>query len=87
MTEQLGKLRWRCRRGMKELDLLASSYLDQYYLTTSKEEQQAFANLMELQDPLLISYIFGGETLKDVTMARVIGVMRTLLLSTHLSSL
>jgi antitoxin CptB len=79
MEEQMGKLRWRCRRGMKELDLLTLGYLERYYLTVSAEERQAFADLLELQDPLLMSYMVGRQTPADATTARVVGVMRTLL--------
>ena len=79
MDEQIGKLRWRCRRGMKELDLLVLGYLDHHYPTASAEEQQAFANLLEQQDPLLMAYVVGRETPVDATMARVVGIMWTLL--------
>ena len=79
MGEQMGKLRWRCRRGMKELDLLTLGYLERHYPTAPAEEQQAFADLLELQDPLLMSYMVGRETPADATTARVVGVMRTLL--------
>ena len=79
MDEQIGKLRWRCRRGMKELDLLTLGYLEEYYPTASTEEQQAFAALLELQDPLLMSYMVGREIPADVVTARVVGRMRTLL--------
>ena len=80
MDEQIGKLRWRCRRGMKELDLLTLGYLERHYPTAPADEQQAFAALLELQDPLLMSYMVGRETpADDATTARVVGVMRTLL--------
>ncbi|MDG4552601.1 MAG: succinate dehydrogenase assembly factor 2 [Candidatus Contendobacter sp.] len=79
MDEQIGKLRWRCRRGMKELDLLTLAYLERHYPTAPAEEQQAFADLLELQDPLLMSYMVGREIPADATTARVVGVMRTLL--------
>ena len=79
MEEQMGKLRWRCRRGMKELDLLTLGYLERYYPGASAEDQQAFAELLEVQDPLLMSYVVGRQTPADPAMARVIGVMRTLL--------
>lgn len=82
MEEQIGKLRWRCRRGMKELDLLTLGYLERYYPTAPAEEQQAFADLLELQDPLLMSYMVGRETPADAVTAKVVGVMRTLLNST-----
>ena len=82
MDEQIGKLRWRCRRGMKELDLLTLAYLERHYPTAPAEEQQAFAALLELQDPLLMSYMVGRETPADGTTARVVAVMRKLLNST-----
>ena len=81
MDEQIGKLRWRCRRGMKELDLLTLGYLEQHYPEAPTEDQQAFADLLELQDPLLMSYMVGRETPADAVTARVVGVMRTLICS------
>ncbi len=47
------KLRWRCRRGTKELDTLTERYLDQHFSAASQQEQRAFAQLLELQDPEL----------------------------------
>jgi antitoxin CptB len=79
VDEQIGKLRWRCRRGMKELDLLTLGYLEKCYPTASAEERRAFADLLELQDPLLMSYMVGREVPADAVTARVVGVMRTLL--------
>ena len=79
MDELIGKLRWRCRRGMKELDLLTLGYLERYYPEASAEEQQAFADLLELQDPQLMGYILGRGAPADAVTTRVVGVMRTLL--------
>jgi antitoxin CptB len=76
---QYNKLHWRCRRGMKELDLLTLGYLERYYRDAPAEDQDAFARLLELQDPRLMGYILGRETPADATTARVVGVMRTLL--------
>ena len=78
MDGQMSKLRWRCRRGMKELDLLTLGYLEQCYLDAAAEDQRAFANLLELQDPLLMSYMVGREILEDTVTARVVSTMRTL---------
>ncbi len=78
MDEQIGKLRWRCRRGMKELDLLTLGYLERHYPDAPVAEQHAFAELLELQDPLLMSYMVGRETPADATTARVVSIMRTL---------
>jgi len=77
--ELIGKLHWRCRRGMKELDLLTEGYLERYYPTASAGDRQAFTEVLELQDPLLMSYVVGRQTPENPAMARVIDIMRTLL--------
>ncbi len=47
------KLRWRCRRGTKELDTLTTRYLEHFYDDATPSEQRAFAHLLTLQDPEL----------------------------------
>jgi antitoxin CptB len=59
--EELGKLRWRCRRGMKELDILLARYLDERFCAASRPEQRRFRQLLETSDPLLYAYCLGSE--------------------------
>ena len=61
MAVDAGKLRWRCRRGMKELDILLTRYVDERYGAASAEEQQAFLRLLEAQDPVIYAYCLGQE--------------------------
>ena len=61
MPHRDGHLRWRCRRGMKELDILLTRYLDERYGTAPPEEQDAFRGLLEAQDPLIYAYCLGSE--------------------------
>ena len=61
MAADTGKLRWRCRRGMKELDILLTRYVDERYGAASAEEQQAFEHLLETQDPVIYAYCLGQE--------------------------
>lgn len=72
MNESLSKLRWRCRRGMKELDVLLLGYLERCYETASTEKQQAFADLLDYQDPQLMGYIIGRETSSDKVFSELI---------------
>jgi antitoxin CptB len=57
----LAKLKWRCRRGIKELDVLLTRYLEQYYEPASLTEQQAFQALLELSDAKLYNYLIKNE--------------------------
>jgi antitoxin CptB len=61
MDGEIGKLRWRCRRGMKELDLLLTRYVDEHYRQAAAAEQAAFRRLLELQDPVINDYVLGRD--------------------------
>ncbi len=70
-TEQINhykKLKWRCRRGMKELDILLSCYISNHYKNANNEEQQHFENLLNKQDPELFSLFTGQESLQETEM-------------------
>jgi antitoxin CptB len=56
-----GRLRWRCRRGMKELDILLARYMDERFCAAPTEEQEAFRHLLEIQDPVIYAYCLGSE--------------------------
>ncbi len=51
------RLRWLCRRGMKELDLVMTRYLDTQYSQASETEKESFRELLELPDPDLYSLL------------------------------
>lgn len=72
-----GRLAWRCRRGMKELDLLLRDYLDQLWPAAASAERDAFARLLELPDPELASYLL-GHAAADITLEPVLAVLRGL---------
>jgi len=53
---ELAKLKWQCRRGSLELDLLLQHYLDNSYLQADSDEQERFAKLLELDDEALLAF-------------------------------
>ena len=58
-------LEWRCRRGMKELDLLLVRYLRRRYETAPSDERDAFAEFLELPDPDIARYLIAGDVPDD----------------------
>jgi len=58
-VQELGRLRWRCRRGMKELDVLLTRYVERHYAGASPAAQGAFLELLETPDPLIYAYCMG----------------------------
>jgi antitoxin CptB len=61
MAPDAGRLRWRCRRGMKELDILLTRYMDERFCAAPADEQDAFRGLLEIQDPVIYAYCLGSE--------------------------
>ena len=64
MSEE-ARLRWLCRRGMKELDVVMSRYLEHYYVTATPAEQDQFKKLLELPDPELWTLLLGRSQAPD----------------------
>ena len=58
---EIGKLRWRCRRGMKELDVLLARYVEERFCSASSAERDAFKDLLEAQDAVIYAYCLGQE--------------------------
>jgi antitoxin CptB len=72
----MSRLRWRCRRGMKELDLLLVRYLEQEYPAAASADRAAFARILELQDPELFGYLVGRESPADAGLRNVLARIR-----------
>ena len=69
MNEQQGslqsELRWQCRRGMLELDLLLNGFLDESYHQLSAVEKEQFKNLLDYPDQTLFDLLMGNMQSSD----------------------
>ena len=53
------RLRWRCRRGIRELDLLFNQFLDEYFNDLSEQEKTCFTQLLDEADLDIYDWISG----------------------------
>jgi antitoxin CptB len=72
----LGRLRWRCRRGMKELDVLLERWLERHAATAEPDEIRCFEAMLGLQDPQLARYLLAGDPHPDSATAALIERIR-----------
>lgn len=70
------RLRWQCRRGMRELDVLLSAWLEQRFDGASERQKAAFERLLALPDPELAGYLLQGKTVADPELGDVIQQLR-----------
>ena len=69
---EMARLRWRCRRGMRELDMLLLGYLEQHYASASADQQQAFRRLLSTPDPDILALLTGKLQTDDSQLSDVI---------------
>jgi len=76
-AEEVRRLRWRCRRGMKELELLLGTFLEEGYGRLDEAGRDAFERLLEHPDPVLAGWLLGQAVPMDGEIARVVGAIRS----------
>ncbi len=73
--KELERVRWRCRRGLLELDIVLQRFMDKHYQQLSEAELQQFATLLDLPDNDLWDMI---TTRKELEAASLQPVLRLL---------
>lgn len=74
----LRRLRWRCRRGMRELDVLMIRYLDHRWLHADAAERAQFERLLETEDDRLWRWMMRREVATDPELAALVERILTL---------
>lgn len=73
---EINRLRWQCRRGMRELDLLLLQFLDSSYAGLDTDAAQAFERLLDCPDALLLEWLLGRQRPSDKEVADVVQRIR-----------
>ena len=71
-SNEIPRLRWQCRRGMRELDELLLWWLDACYESADDGRKSAFQQLLTVSDPELVGYFLKGEAPKSESIATVV---------------
>lgn len=66
------RLRWHCRRGMLELDLLLNTFLDSAYTQLSDDEKNHFKLMLDYPDQTLFDLLMGNMKSSDGCIQRII---------------
>ncbi|HVW68257.1 MAG TPA: succinate dehydrogenase assembly factor 2 [Steroidobacteraceae bacterium] len=66
------RLLWRCRRGMKELDIVLERFARAELPGASAGQRQVLARFLELPDPLLAEYLLGNVTPPEPELADLV---------------
>jgi len=71
------RLRWATRRGMLELDLVLSPFLENHYDHISTEEQALFHDLLDEQDQDMFNWFIHRHVPEDVKIKQIVDLVRS----------
>ena len=61
----LNKLRWKSRKGIRELDILLQNYLDTHYSSLDSLDKKLFEEILEIDTYDLLNAISGKSSYND----------------------
>ena len=76
-NHEAARMRWRCRRGLLELDLLLQKFFDRCYHQLSPDDRATFGRLLELPDQTLLEVLLkGADVPSDVGTGNIVNKIR-----------
>jgi antitoxin CptB len=75
-ASDINRLRWRCRRGTRELDRLLGWWLTERYEKSDGAGRAAFANMVEQPDPDLWDWLTGQRQPNDARLLEIVDEIR-----------
>lgn len=70
--EAYNRIYWHSRRGMLELDLILTPFVENHLRQLSAADQQRFVNLLEEEDTDLFRWFLRAETPADAQLASIV---------------
>jgi antitoxin CptB len=59
--KEIERIRWRCRRGLLELDIVLGRFIETHYAQLDEAEQRAFDALLDMPDTVLWDMVAGRQ--------------------------
>ncbi|MGL4475379.1 MAG: succinate dehydrogenase assembly factor 2 [Shewanella sp.] len=72
----ISRVKWACRRGMLELDVLFQPFVNEQYECLTVEDKLCFIRLLTNEDPDLFAWFMGHELCSDPELAAMVVKVR-----------
>jgi antitoxin CptB len=74
-AKRIARLKWACRRGMLELDVLLLPFVEQAFDELSEHQQITFERLLTCDDPDLFAWFMGHKPCHDPELAAMVKLL------------
>jgi len=71
-AKRVARLKWACRRGMLELDVLFLPFVEQAFDSLNSHQQETFERLLTCDDPDLFAWFMGHQACRDPELADMV---------------
>lgn len=71
-SKRYNRLKWACRRGMLELDVLFTPFVETGFDALSDEKKVVFERLLTCDDPDLFAWFMGHQSCDDPELAEMV---------------
>lgn len=75
--KRLSRLKWACRRGMLELDVLFMPFVEEALEQLSYDDKVLFERLLTCDDPDLYAWFMGHQACEDADLAKMVQIILT----------
>ncbi len=74
--KEFERARWRCRRGLLELDIVLQRFMDQYYRQLDQHGLEQFERLLSLPDNDLWDLITARQVTADDNLQQIVELLQ-----------
>lgn len=71
------RLRWQCRRGLLELDILLGEFLEKHYADLPEEQQLQFQKLLNCHDQDILAWLMGYLIPEEQGLQNIVQIIRS----------
>ena len=76
MNIEINKTKWKCRRGLRELDLLFRKFSNNNLESLSEADLEMFNSILDIEDQPIYDFIFknislGNQSQEDFILQRI----------------
>ncbi|MDA9614784.1 succinate dehydrogenase assembly factor 2 [Pseudomonadota bacterium] len=76
MNTEINKTKWKCRRGLRELDLLFRKFSNNNLESLSEADLEMFNSILDIEDQPIYDFIFknislGNQLQEDFILQRI----------------
>ncbi len=76
MSTERSQLIWRCRRGIREMDIVLQDFLNNSYDTLNESDKTSFIQLLDEADLDILNWLMGKDEPETDELKHIIKVIR-----------